>query len=256
MKGGKTSETTKGRSTIMLGPTQNLPSGVHGEHEHLYSLFMHAPAPIFLLKGPDLVFEMANDLYLKIAGKNDLIGRPLLEALPELKGEGLDELLLKVIKTGENYVVKEMPLKLDRGTGQLEETYFNLPRSVRLPDGLGRVMAFCSDVTDQVLARQQIEKSEEAFRRLVIHAQAGVAQTDFTGRFTLVNDRFCEIVGRSAGELKQLHMYDITHPDDLPFVVDIFDKAANEGTPFSIERRYVKTDGSNCLGSEQRLPDR
>ena len=38
---------------------------------------------------------------------------------------------------------------------------------------------------------------------------------DLEGRFTFVNDRFCEIVGRPRDELLAQHMEDITHRDDV-----------------------------------------
>ena len=73
---------------------------------------------------------------------------------------------------------------------------------------------------------------------------AGLAQVDLTGRFTLVNDRFCEMVGRSREELLALRMQDITHPEHLAENVPLFDRAVREGTPYRIEKRYVRPDGS------------
>lgn len=73
---------------------------------------------------------------------------------------------------------------------------------------------------------------------------AGLAQVDLTGRFTLVNDRFCEMVGRSREELMALRMQDITHPDHLAENVPLFDAAVRDGTPYRIAKRYVRPDGS------------
>lgn len=73
---------------------------------------------------------------------------------------------------------------------------------------------------------------------------AGLAQVDLTGRFTLVNDRFCEMAGRSREELLTLRMQDITHPDHLEENVPLFERAVRDGTPYRIEKRYVRPDGS------------
>ena len=43
-----------------------------------------------------------------------------------------------------------------------------------------------------------------------------MAETDESGRFRYVNERFCAITGYSEVELLQLRFQDITHPDDLP----------------------------------------
>ncbi|WP_157032975.1 sensor histidine kinase [Sphingomonas changbaiensis] len=88
--------------------------------------------------------------------------------------------------------------------------------------------------------------SERDAELAAIFAQtaAGLAQVDLTGRFTLVNDRFCEMVGRSRDELLALTMQEITHPDHLAENVPLFDAAVHEGTPYRIEKRYVRPDGS------------
>ncbi|MFX9552134.1 PAS domain-containing protein, partial [Acinetobacter baumannii] len=47
-----------------------------------------APVAIMVLRGPDLVVDLANRGILEILGKDEaIIGRPLLESIPELKGE-------------------------------------------------------------------------------------------------------------------------------------------------------------------------
>ncbi|MBA2919159.1 PAS domain S-box protein [Sphingomonas sp. MAH-20] len=73
---------------------------------------------------------------------------------------------------------------------------------------------------------------------------AGLAQVDLTGRFTLVNDRFCEMVGRSRSELLAITMQSITHPDHLADNVPLFEAAVRDGTPYRIEKRYLRPDGS------------
>ena len=54
-----------------------------------YSLFMNAPVIIGILKGDDYVIELANEGLLEVWGRTvDVIGKPLLEALPELVDQG------------------------------------------------------------------------------------------------------------------------------------------------------------------------
>ncbi len=70
---------------------------------------------------------------------------------------------------------------------------------------------------------QRLERAEEALRQreeqlaaFIGQSAAGFGQVDLTGKFTFVNDRFCEISGRTRQDLLGLRMQDITHPDDLP----------------------------------------
>lgn len=89
-----------------------------------------------------------------------------------------------------------------------------------------------------------LRQSEEQFRALFNQTTGGIAQTDVTGRFTLVNDRYCDIVGRSREELLTLRMRDITHPDDLLANAAQFHALAQGGPSFVVEKRYLRPDGS------------
>jgi PAS domain S-box-containing protein len=73
---------------------------------------------------------------------------------------------------------------------------------------------------------------------------AGIAQTDLAGRFVLVNDFYCEIVGYAREELLGKNMLDITHPNDVERNAELFRKCVNEGESFTIEKRYVRKDGA------------
>ncbi|HEU4617978.1 MAG TPA: ATP-binding protein [Gammaproteobacteria bacterium] len=137
----------------------------------LYDLFMQAPAPICVFKGPDLVFEMANPLYRKLAGTRDLVGKRLLEALPELTGQGLDVLLSEVMRKGREHVGRDTLVRYSpRADGKIEDAYFTFVYAPLCDaDGLcDRVMAFCHDVTEQVRSRGELEearrRSDEAVR--------------------------------------------------------------------------------------------
>lgn len=53
-------------------------------NSHSKPLTRAAEAPTFLavLRGPDHVFEFANEAYFDLAGRRDVIGKALLDALP------------------------------------------------------------------------------------------------------------------------------------------------------------------------------
>src|SRR5687768_581700 len=60
-------------------------------------LFRTSPSFMCILRGPDFIFEFANDAYYKLVGQRELIGRPVFEAIPEAAGCGYEELLAKVM---------------------------------------------------------------------------------------------------------------------------------------------------------------
>jgi len=110
--------------------------------------------------------------------------------------------------------------------------------------GLVRWFGVVFDISGRKAAEDALREREEQLSAFIDQATAGFAQVDLTGRFTLVNDRFCEITGRSREELLTLTMQEITHPDDLPANLVKFERAVAEGSPFAQEKRYVRPDGS------------
>ena len=82
------------------------------------------------------------------------------------------------------------------------------------------------------------------FAAIVAQASAGVAAVDLQGRFLLVNHAYCRLTGRTEAELLTLRMQDITHPDDLAANLQLFTACVAEGSEFTIEKRYIRGDGT------------
>ena len=59
----------------------------NGERERLHQMFDMAPGFTALIEGPELRFEMANQAYLDLVGR-DVIGKTVVEALPEVANQG------------------------------------------------------------------------------------------------------------------------------------------------------------------------
>ena len=112
------------RRDIVIADVDALASTREGRAA-LAELFRRTPVPIAVLRGPDLAYDLANPAYLQVFGGRDIVGKPLLEALPELHGQGVDQLLQGVMQTGVAHVGHETLLKLNRqGTGAVEDTYW------------------------------------------------------------------------------------------------------------------------------------
>jgi PAS domain S-box-containing protein len=101
-----------------------------------------------------------------------------------------------------------------------------------------------TDIHDRKQAEEALRQSEEQYRAIYNQVLVGISQADLTGKIIETNERFCEIVGRSSEELLSLHMQDITHPDDLPRDLVLFQQMLENGTSFEIEKRYIRPDGS------------
>ncbi|MCC3160644.1 PAS domain-containing protein [Hymenobacter sp. 15J16-1T3B] len=135
----------------------------------LYRLLMEAPALVAMYRGPEHVFEFVNAEHGALAGRRPLLGRSVREALPELAGQPVLELLEATYRTGEPHAATETLVQLAQGpTGEPTRNYYNLiyqptRDAAGHPDG---VLGFAYDVTAQVQARQLLEEKEQELRAL------------------------------------------------------------------------------------------
>ena len=135
---------------------------------------MNVPAVIAVLEGPEHVYVLANPLYRQIIGhKRNIIGKTIREALPELEGQGIFELLDEVYETAEAYRNDELKVMLDtKDDGNLTEVYFNfIFQPILNPEGVvNGIFVHAIDVTNYVISRKKLERSEEKFRSFVINS--------------------------------------------------------------------------------------
>jgi two-component system CheB/CheR fusion protein len=114
-------------------------------------------------------------------------------------------------------------------------------------DASGKIIGISKiarDITERKRAEEELRKSEEQLRAIFNQTTVGIAQTDLTGRFLFVNQRYCEIVGRPMEEVLRLRMQDLTHPEDLPHNLALFERMIAGGPAFVLEKRYIRPDGS------------
>jgi PAS domain S-box-containing protein len=128
------------------------------------ALLTQSPVAIALFQGDDCVVATANDLACELLGHApaEVLGRPLLEGVPELRGQGFLEILQEVARTGQPYVGTEVPAQLLQN-GRLETRYFSFvykPLLGARGEVLG-VIDIAVEVTEQVLARTQVQSLNE-----------------------------------------------------------------------------------------------
>lgn len=164
--------------------------------------FEQSTVGIAVITEPDLTFRRANLFFCQLAGRqpDELVGKPLLAALPELEGQELGRRLWQVITTGIPYIAEESALKLTR-RGKPETMYVNLTcqpmRDVN--EQVTGALVVATDVTQQVLARRKIEESEIKLRSIIASAPAGIGL--FVGRDLLIempNQILIDIIGKGS----------------------------------------------------------
>ena len=205
------------------------------ERERLDAIFMQAPVAIVIFRGPRHVIELANPSMCRIWGRRleDMLGKPHLEALPEMVQQGYHTLLDQVFTTGVPYVGQEQGALLTRGgDGVLEERYFNFVYEP-MRDRQGHVdgiIAVASEVTEQVRARQRIERIQAELEATIESIPDAAYVGDLTGikranqmalkmlgyqRLEEVNIPFDELTARIR--LRRAHTGEPVPPEEAGF---------------------------------------
>lgn len=136
------------------------------QKDTLRNLFVQAPAAIMILNGPEFIIEFANEQLFKSWSRTaEIIGRPLLEVLPELKDQPFPGLLREVLETGKPYYCPEEKAVLLK-EGKLVDVYYDyVYKPILEADGKASgVIVMANDITEQVIARKQAEANEVALR--------------------------------------------------------------------------------------------
>ena len=97
------------------------------ERGQLQTLFNQAPGFIAMLTGSSHMFDLANAAFLQLVGHRQLLGRPALEALPELAAQGFHALLDSAFQSGTPTVVRGKKFAFqDRHAGPPADRYVDL----------------------------------------------------------------------------------------------------------------------------------
>lgn len=127
---------------------------------NLRNLVLKAPVAICILKGPKHIVETANERMFEFWGKSagEVMYKPIFEGLQEAGNQGFELLLDQVYTTGKTCFAQAVPVNLPRD-GSMTKVYVNFVYEAyrEADDRISGVIVVATEVTDQVLARQQIE---------------------------------------------------------------------------------------------------
>jgi len=202
---------------------------VSKQRAELQRLFAKAPVPITVLRGPRLVIELANEAMGALWGQPvaGALGRPHFEALPALAGQGFEELLAGVLQTGQPLHLNEAPVTLDRPqSGRPPRGYFNFVYQPLYDEQqqITGLVAVGTEVTDQVLARQQVQDLNEELAAINEEMQATNEELNESNRqLTRTNADLDNFIYTASHDLKApisnieglLRLLEDLLPDDL-----------------------------------------
>jgi len=229
--------------------------------EDLYrTLIENLPQQIFL-KDRDSIYLACNGKYARDLGINpaEITGKTDYEFFPEALAEKYRADDRRIIESGQSEEIEERYIQ----AGQ-ERTVQTVKTPVKDETGnpIG-VLGIFWDVTERTRAQVALEESEARFRTLFDSAADGIIVADTeTKRFLLANSTICQMLGYAQDEIRELGVADIHPEEDLPRVVEAFEKQMareipvaelpvkrKDGTVFhaEINSSPMIVDGRKCL---------
>ena len=170
------------------------------EQDRLARFFMQAPAGICILSGPELAFELINPLYQQLFPGRDLLGKPMLEAVPEVAGAPIWDVLQNVYQTGETFEGNELLIPLARTTeGPVEDRYFNFIYQARRDENnkIDGILVFVIEVTGMIRVKQETEQQKRIYETITSATPDLMYVLDLNYRFTFANAALLAMWGKT-----------------------------------------------------------
>lgn len=119
----------------------------------------------------------------------------------------------------------------------LRVTRFSSPGPVR-------IVVSHDDVTTRYEAQEQLRATNARLLGILRQSPAGIVLADASGNMTLVNERWCQMLGYREVDLLGKNVLDVTHADSATATIEALARLKAGGPDFQVEKTYCRRDGS------------
>ena len=173
------------------------------------NVLLHSPNIFIILEGfPEMIITFANEPLYKLWGKTAaIIGKPLMEVVPEIKDQTFPALLQQVFETGKTHYSSEERAVIHIN-GNPIDTYYNYVYQPIFNDDqkVTGVTVMATDITELVFSRKTVEESETLFRLALFLTAKTVFKQDAQLKYTWIYNThpsfiMKNLVGKTDSEL-------------------------------------------------------
>jgi PAS domain S-box-containing protein len=249
-----------------------------GERLRIHQLFMHVPAAVAITRGAEHRWTFLNPAYcqaMRVRNSEEVLGRKFAETSAAMGNQGQVALLDQVFRSGEAFVGQEVEVHLSgSGDGAAKTLYFDVAYQPLRDRGghVDGILIHATDVSDRVLARSLLQRSQEQLRILensisrdgketdhaarqnneerlraaLTASQAGTFRWDpHTGEYLEFDDSLKQVFGIPKEQPVRVpeDFLKHVHPEDLPGVREGIERT-RLGEDFEGEYRILMPDGS------------
>jgi len=215
------------------------------EIARLGRLFAEAPAAIAILEGSDHRYKLANPAYEALVQRDNLVGRTVAEALPEVEAQGFCALLDSVYATGEPYQGRAVAVEfvLPNGERQLRYVDFVFQPIEDTNGQTSGIFVQASDVSEAATAMAALRDSEQRFEAIVNSIDQMIWSTRPDGYHDYFNQRWYEYTGVPKGHTDGSEWENVFHPDDRAETWAKWQHSLETGEPYHVEYRLRHHSG-------------
>ncbi|WP_413456698.1 PAS domain S-box protein [Herbaspirillum huttiense] len=196
----------------------------------------------------DGIVTLCNAAFLQLLGyasEKDVLGRDLHEVIVSAGDDGSPRggcAVLRAAREGlTSHVDSEDFIRVDGSSFPVQYQAHPVWQDGELQ---GALCTFI-DLTERRRGLQALSWSENRLTAIFNQASVCFSELDLQGRYLRVNQALCRMLGRSEAEMLEMTLADVTHPEDVPMNMNLFNRCIADGSSFTLEKRYLRPDGSS-----------
>jgi PAS domain S-box-containing protein len=211
------------------------------ESEQRISLMIEqSPIAICLFTGSNMKIEIANDIMIRYWGKDkSVIGKPMEEGVPELKGQPFMDILQEVYRTGKTYYGHAVPAEL-KVDGVLSTFYFDFTYTpIRNAKGeIYGIMDIATDITDQVISNKKLEETRMALAGAIELAELATWKLDLATDTFFCSARFKHWLGLQDDSSPKETLFSLIAESHRQKVINSIEQAMTPGSSYFYDYEF------------------
>ncbi|RYD84753.1 MAG: PAS domain S-box protein, partial [Sphingobacteriales bacterium] len=176
---------------------------IEQSQNRLNSMVMTAPIGMTVLRGRDLVIEIANEPIYEIWGRtpHQTIGKKLMEVFPELVDQPFPEMLQNVFDTGQRLAIPEINVRLNTPLGTVNYIIdFAYDPLFDLEGNVEAILTTVTNITEKVNARDELQKARDTLKQAIDSTEMGTWSVDLKTDEVVMSEQAKRINGLPLNE--------------------------------------------------------